>query len=338
MAALRRPEDLALEQDVRLLVLLLLLVAACTPVVMPAGPTVTKPALGEATIVMADGARLPYRAWLPVGSHRAILLGVHGFGDYSVNYLDLPAPLFTEQGVALYAYDQRGFGAAPHRGYWPGVDTLVADAVEVARLLRARHPGVPLYMMGESMGVAVLLTAATSATPPPVDGYVLQSPAVRGRQAIGPILSGLLEAAGHTVPALSFQNSSGSITPTDNAEAMRRWSRDPLTTKEIRVDAMYGLVGLMDQAVAALPRFASPALVLYGGRDDLVPHSIVRRTLRSMPSGAPVRVAFYPKGFHLLLRDRERAKVAADILAWMADHDAALPSGAEVTQREENLP
>ncbi len=319
-----------------LLLLMLLLAAGCTPVTMAAGPAVTEPRLGEAAFTMADGARLPYRAWLPEAAPRAVILGVHGFGDYSVNYLDLPAPLFTGQGVALYAYDQRGFGAAPNRGYWPGAETLVADAVEVARLLRARHPGVPLYLMGESMGVAVLLAAATSAAPPPVDGYILQSPAVRGRQAIGPILSGLLEAVGHTVPALSFQNSSGSITPTDNVEAMRRWSRDPLTTKEIRVDAMYGLVGLMDQAVAALPRFAAPALVLYGGRDDLVPDRIVRRTLRAMAPGAPVRVAFYPEGFHLLLRDRERAKVAADILAWMADHDAALPSGAEVTKREED--
>jgi alpha-beta hydrolase superfamily lysophospholipase len=324
---------------VRLLLLLLfLLVGACAPVIMGAGPAVTEPALGGNAFTMADGASLPYRAWLPEGEPRAVLLGVHGFGDYSVNYLDIPAPIFTQQGVALYAYDQRGFGAAPNRGFWPGAETLVADAKEVARLLRARHPGVPLYLMGESMGVAVLLVAATSADPPPVDGYILQSPAVRGRQAIGLILSGLLEAVGHTVPALSFRNSSSTVRPTDNDEAMRRWSRDPLTTKEIRVDAIYGLVGLMDEAVAALPRFKAPALVLYGGRDDLVPDSVVRQTLRSMSPAAPVRVAYYPGGFHLLLRDRERAKVATDILAWMQNHDAALPSGAERPRHEETTP
>ncbi len=321
-----------------LLILLVLLVGACAPVILGAGPAVTEPSLGGDAFIMADGARLPFRAWLPAGEPVAIVLGVHGFGDYSVNYLDIPAPLFTQRGVALYAYDQRGFGAAPNRGFWPGSGTLVADAIEVARLLRARHPGVPLYLMGESMGVAVLIVAATSASPPPVDGYILQSPAVRGRQAIGPILSGLLEAAGHTVPSLSFRNSASNIRPTDNMEAMRRWSRDPLTTKEIRVDAIYGLVGLMDEAVAALPRFRGPALVLYGGRDDLVPDSVVRRTLRAMQPGAPVRVAFYPEGFHLLLRDHERAKVADDILAWMQNHDAALPSGAELTRREETPP
>lgn len=321
-----------------LLLLLLLLTAGCVPVVMSAGPPTSPAELDESAFIMKDGARLPYRAWLPETAPRAVVLGVHGFGDYSFNYLDIPAPLFTANGVALYAYDQRGFGAAPQRGFWPGTETLVSDAVEVARLLRARYPNVPFYMMGESMGVAVLLVVATSAEPPPVDGYILQSPAVRGRRAIGPLLSALLEAAGHTIPAMSFRNSASDIRPTDNDEAMRRWSRDPLTTKSIRVDALYGLVGLMDEAVAALPRFNTPALLLYGGRDDLVPDRVVRSTLRGMAAGAPVRVAYYPRGFHLLLRDRERAKVAADILVWMQDHAAALPSGADMMTREEARP
>ena len=325
-----------LKPALRALCVLLLLGAGCAPVTMPAGPATTAPGLDGNAFTMADGARLPFRAWLPAGAPRAILLGVHGFGDYSVNYLDIPAPLFTSQGVALYAYDQRGFGAAPHRGYWPGSETLVGDAIQVARLLRARHPGVPLYLLGESMGVAVLLVAATSAEPPPVEGYVLLAPAVRGRASMGPVLRWLLEAAGNTIPAFWFDNAAPGIRPTDTVEAMRRWSRDPLTTKQIRVDAVYGLVGLMDQAVAALPRFSARALVLYGGRDDLVPDSTLRGTLHALPTSA--RVGFYPNGFHLLLRDQERAKVATDILAWMQDPGAPLPRGADRLRREENTP
>jgi acylglycerol lipase len=312
-----------------LLLSLLLLLSACSPVVITAGPTVTTPAMAQHAFTMPDGARLPYHAWLPEGPPRAVLLGVHGFGDYSKNYLDIPAPYFTSKGVALFAYDQRGFGAAPYRGYWAGTNTLVDDAVEVARLLRARYPGVPLYMMGESMGVAVLLAAATSPTPPPVDGYILLSPAVRGRASLGPVLREALEIVGHTIPAFIFNNSAVGITPTNNPEAMRRWGNDPLTTKVIRFDQVYGLVGLMDRAVDALPRFTAPALILYGGRDQLVPDDLVRQTLRAMPKGAHARVGYYPDGYHLLLRDKEGPKVAADILAWIADPNAPLPSGAD---------
>jgi alpha-beta hydrolase superfamily lysophospholipase len=297
-------------------------------VVLPAGPPVVAPALEQNILVMPDGAVLPYRAWLPEGPPRAIILGIHGFGDTARNSLELPAPLFTGQGVALYGYDQRGFGAAPNRGFWAGGATLQADATAAAQALRERWPGVPLYAMGESMGVAVLLAAATSAAPPPVDGYILLAPAVRGRASMGPVLNGLLELGAHTIPAFTFENAGQGIQPTNNPEAQRAWARDPLTLKRLRYDHVYGLVGLMDEAVAALPRFTARALVLYGGRDDLVPDSLVRRTLRAMPA-ARARVGFYPGGHHLLLRDNEREQAAADILAWIANPEAPLPSGAD---------
>lgn len=318
--------------------LLALLLAACSPVVLPAGPAVTAPAVGEHFFTMPDGARLPYHAWLPEGGVRAVVLGIHGFGDYSRNFLDMPAPLLTEGGVALYAYDQRGFGAAPNRGYWPGAATLRADATAVARLLRARHPGVPLYLMGESMGVAVLLSAAVSNAPPPAEGYILLAPAVRGRASLGPVLREAMEIVAHTVPAWMFNNAAHGVVPTDNPDAARAWATDPLTTKVLRFDQVYGLVNLMDEAIAALPRFTAPALILYGGRDDLVPDSLVRAQLRSMPANARARIGYYPRGYHMLLRDRERAKVAADILAWIANHDAPLPSGADRAAAKEVTP
>ena len=83
----------------------------------------------------------------------------------------------------------------------------------------------------------------------------------------------------------------------------------------------------MDEALAAAPRFHAPALFLYGGHDDLVPARATAATWRALPPG-PVR-AFYPNGYHLLLRDKDRAAPIGDILAWIRDPDAALPSGAE---------
>ncbi|CAA9284389.1 MAG: Lysophospholipase, partial [uncultured Acetobacteraceae bacterium] len=214
-----------------------LAVVACAPVVMSAGLPRVEAALAKDALVMADGARLPLRAWLPEGEPpRAVLLGLHGFGDHSGNAFDTPAPLLNARGVALYAYDQRGFGAAPHRGYWAGAPTLVSDAVAAARLVRARHPGVPLYMMGESMGVAVLLVAAASPQPLPADGYVLLAPAVRGRASMGAFAAKAMDVLSWVMPAVAFYGSSPGFAPTDNEAAMERWSRDPLTLKQFRVD------------------------------------------------------------------------------------------------------
>ncbi len=316
----------------RQLALLPLALAAsgCAPQVIPAGLPVTDPAVSPRAFIMADGARLPYRAWLPPGEPRAVLLGLHGFGDYSINAFDIPAPLFNAAGIAVYAYDQRGFGAAPHRGIWPGAPTLVSDAMAVTRLVRARHPGIPLYLMGESMGVAVLLVAATSASPPPANGYVLLAPAVRGRSSMAPWMRVILEFASRAIPVVGFRAAAPGFAPTDSEEAMERWARDPLTAKEVRVDAVYGLVDLMDEAVAAVPRFRARTLILYGGNDALVPKGAMRRMLQTLPAGAPHRFAYYPQGYHLLLRDRNRAVVTRDVAAWVLNPDAPLPSGADI--------
>src|SRR5205814_80154 len=65
--------------------------------------------------VTADGTVLPLRQWLPAGPVKAVILALHGFNDYS-NAFEGPGDAWAKRGIATYAYDQRGFGAAPERG------------------------------------------------------------------------------------------------------------------------------------------------------------------------------------------------------------------------------
>jgi alpha-beta hydrolase superfamily lysophospholipase len=244
-----------------------------------------------------------------------------------------PGEALAAGGVATYAYDQRGFGAAPNRGVWPGSATLAADAAAAARLVAARHPGLPLVMVGESMGGAVLLLAATAPDPPPVAGYVLLAPAVWGRASMPGIVVGLLDVLAHTVPRVAVASGMPGITPTDNMAALIRLARDPLTIRETRVDATVGLVDLMDDALAAAPRLgpaAPPVLLVYGARDQLVPPIATRALLERLPRDAPVRIAYYPAIHHMPLRDLAAPVVIADMLAWMERPAAPLPSGADV--------
>ncbi|NKE45073.1 alpha/beta hydrolase [Roseomonas frigidaquae] len=326
--------------------LALLLGAACTPVVMPMGPAIAPPALAQDAVVAADGARLPMRAFPPDGRAdgvppRAVLLALHGFNDHSGNFLTDSIGQLNAGGLLVYAYDQRGFGRSPNRGYWPGEATLAEDAATAARLLRARHPGLPLFLMGESMGGAVAVVAGTSADPPPVDGYVLLAPALWGRASMNAVMRGGLWVAARTMPILGFQGGVGGIVASDNMAALRRLGRDPLVLRSTRVDAAVGLVDLMDAATAALPtccRDAAqrpvPVLLLYGDKDSLIPARPVRRALNALPPDSPVRIGIHEEGFHLLLTDSNRAAVVGDILAFTADPAAPLPSGADRFSRE----
>jgi alpha-beta hydrolase superfamily lysophospholipase len=314
----------------------LLLAAGCTPVVMPAGPMVAAPVLAEDAIIAADGARLPLRRFAPEGPPRAVVLALHGFNDHAGNFLTDSLEAFRQGGLLVYAYDQRGFGRAPNRGYWAGGETMAADAAAAARLLRARHPDLPFYLLGESMGAAVAILAATSDQPPPVDAYVLLAPALWQRALMNPFMRGGLWLAERTIPAVPVQGGVGGVVASDNEAALRRLGRDPLVIRNTRVDAAIGLMDLMEQAVATLPRCCRgaggaqvPALLQYGEQDVIVPGRMTRAALRSLPPDSRVRLAVYPRGYHLLLSGGNREEVARDILAFLTDPAAPLPSGAE---------
>jgi acylglycerol lipase len=281
-------------------------------------------------MVMDDGAALPLRQWRPAGEPKAVILALHGFNDYSFSF-DAPAKAWAEAGIATFAYDQRGFGATAYRGLWAGEDRMMDDLRVAAGLLRARYPTTPLYLLGESMGGSVVMAAAASTDPPPADGLILAAPAIWGRETQGPVQSGFLWLAAHTVPFAELTGEGMHVHPSDNIAMLRALGRDPLVIKATRVDAIYGLVNLMDRAYDAAPRLRGRALVLYGSREDILPGSAVVAMLHRLPTdaGRRPRIALYAKGYHMLLRDLEATTVRTDIAAWIADPAAPLPSGGD---------
>jgi len=301
--------------------------SACSYQFALPGPAIMHPAETADAFVMPDGMRLPFRVWLPKGKIHAVALALHGMND-SRDAWEIPGPEFAAEGIALYAPDQRGFGATASRGHWPGTQGLVDDARTMIRLIRQRYPDKPFYVMGESMGAAVLMVMATEPSAPRVDGYVLSAPAVWGRAEMSVFLRSALWIASHTIPGVVLTNRGVvKITASDNKEALTRLSKDPLTIHGTRVDSTRGLVDLMDAALASAPRFHARALFLYGGKDDLVPKRATMATWKALPGGTPRR-AYYPDHYHLAMRDLGREKVIKDVVNWMKDPRAPLVSGA----------
>ncbi|BBK34105.1 alpha-beta hydrolase superfamily lysophospholipase [Stella humosa] len=313
-------------------ILLLLAVAvlpACAPGYVLPGPSLNEPELEKSELVTADGLRLPMRVWSPGEEPRAIIVALHGFNDHSTAF-EMPAVEWARHGIATYAYDQRGFGSAPNTGRWPGMAALARDAGTAIRLVRARHPGLPVYLLGESMGGAIAMVALTGADAPPVDGAILVAPAVWGRQTMGLGKRLALATISSTMPWLTLSGRGLGYRPSDNEDMLRAFSRDPLVIKETRADTVKGLVDLMDAALAASARFRTPALILYGEKDQIVPREPTALMLSRLAGAADrQRVAVYPEGWHMLLRDLQAQVVWADIRAWIEDPAAPLPSGAD---------
>ncbi len=309
-----------------------LFIAACAPMTQTAltSPSPVAPQFTDDRFISFDGAALGLMAWAPSAEEEpwAVIVALHGMGDYA-NAFGLVGPAFADAGVAVYAYDQRGHGRSPQRGLWGGPTLLTEDLRTAVRLARAEHPGAVVAVLGESMGAAVAMTAFSGPSPPDADRLIVSAPAVWGWSSLPRAYAATLWLSAHVMPGRAVTAPrfvQRRITPTDNREALIAMSQDPLMVFETRIDAVYGLVSLMERASDVGPALEAPMLFLYGARDDIIPPEAALAAVRRLPPGA--RSALYDDGYHLLLRDRQREVVIADILAFLADPTAALPSRA----------
>ena len=259
---------------------------------------------------------LPRRAWLPGDEPpRAVILAIHGFNDYSNAFEDFGS-YAAERGIAVQAYDQRGFGANGDAGRWPGVEMLIDDLLRERELIATLYPDVPVYLLGESMGAAVIIAAAAHDAPLDVDGIILSAPAVWGGDQLSGFYRATLWVMATVAPGMKLTGEGLKVMASDNIDMLRAIGADPLFIKATRVDAIAGLVELMDIAAASVTDLDGPLLVLGGERDEIVPpgaHVAMLERLRARHCTEVV----YPDGYHMLLRDLQRQVVWNDVLAWI---------------------
>lgn len=312
-----------------------MLITACTPTVQSAqspldgfnGPSFN---VAAERFVTFDGTELGLTAWLPPEGQEpaAVIIGLHGMNDYA-NTFYLAGPWFAERGVALYAYDARGFGRSPNRGLWGGERLMTEDLRTAVAVARRAHPNATIAVVGDSMGAATTIATFGADNAPAVDRVVLVAPAVWGWSTLPDTYAVTLWLSAHTFPWTAVEPPRGVVrsrTASDNREALIQAGRAPHMIWQTRIDALYGLVSLMETASERSANLNGDVLFLYGQHDQIIPRASAVTAAQRLPPTA--RTALYENGWHWLLRDRQREVVYQDILAFITDADAPLPSQA----------
>ncbi len=297
------------------------MVSACAATVRPAGPPIAQTVLGSDVFVAADGAALPLQSWGDLEDPDAVILGLHGMGDYANAFMELGEQV-GPKGIAIYAYDQRGFGRTAARPFWSGTASLVNDASDVLTLLRARYPDTPIYLLGNSMGGAVAIIAAATRGHL-MDGLILVAPAVWNRDMMPWYQTTPLSILSHSLPWLPLTGRGLDIWPSDNIEMLRRLSRDPRMMSSVRVDLLAGVADIMDLARVRAGDISVPSLLLSGMQDQVIPPEAVAALDDELSSlGLPdYHRCLYSAGYHMLLRDLNGPLVIEDIRRWVVDSD-----------------
>lgn len=287
------------------------------------------PRLDDNAFISFDGARLGLSRWdVADGDPWAVVIGLHGMDDYA-NAFHLAGPYWARHGVATYAYDMRGFGRSPERGVWAGDALMVEDLRTFVALVRRRFPHAIIGVAGESLGGAVAIEAFASPDPPAADRLILLAPAVWGWSSQPLLYKLALEAAVRIAPAKVFTPPgfvTSHISASDNTAELIAMGRDPLMIWGARSDALYGLVTTMQKAYDEIGGVRAPTLYMLGAHDQIIPLQPALAAASRLPQGD--RTAWYPHGWHLLLRDLQAKSVWDDVIAFLRDPAAPLPSGA----------
>src|SRR5512141_1608265 len=84
---------------------------------------------------------------------RCIVLIAHGYGEHAGRYEHVAQRLVDDLGAAVYAPDHRGHGrTSGATGLVEDGELLTTDLHDVAVAAQAEHPGLPVALIGHSMG------------------------------------------------------------------------------------------------------------------------------------------------------------------------------------------
>lgn len=291
---------------------LALLAQACAT--FPDAPVATvDPVIEDDAFIAADGARLGLTVWRADGPV-AIVAAVHGMNDYAQAF-SLAAPYWASRGISTYAYDQRGFGRSPGQGRWPGAPAMKQDLRAFLAAIRRDHPSTPLFVIGHSMGSAVVMAAHRDASLD-VDGIVLAAPGVWGGAQMPLAYRVSLNLFASLAPGKTLTGESAGRQASDNIDFLREMFADPNVIKDTRLDAILGAVRIMGEGWDASDEIAGDILVVYGAHDDIIPLKKIKKAAGRLSGDVDVRE--YLDAWHLILADTTRAAPLTDIADWIA--------------------
>ncbi len=320
-----------------LTLLLSLTLAACaTHPIAPQSAPLPDGASSQLTLEMDDGARLHATWWQPTGTASAVIVLLHGTSLHGGLYAPW-ANFLKQRGYAVLAPDLRGWGQSMGE-HTPGYVTDYATHVhDVGRLLaeaRQRHPGRPIYLQGDAMGgtIAVYsqLTTPTAGQPLPVDGLILNSPAMRITLFGMPeVISRQILWSGAQVGKMLPDSRAPLVVQADQAlrllirdPALRqRMLADPLVVKTLPAAYLTGITAAMRKVEKNLPEVKAPLLVVHGEDDSLIPPSSSQRLIAGIGSSDKTLLIYAGVG-HSTLLDSGHEKPWQDIADWLDRHVA----------------
>ena len=265
------------------------------------------------------GRRIFYQCWLPEGDPKAVLLVVHGLAEHCGRYMNL-INRFVPLGYAVYGFDLPGHGKSDgKRVYVNRFEDYTAALALYLDKVRHLHGGIPIFLVGHSMG-SLVSTLFLAQREPEFSGAVLSGAGVVKVSdnissftiLAGKVLSLLLPKMG----LIGLDVNGVSRDPS----VVRAYVEDPLVyTGKITARLAGEFLRAMQEIPGQANRITLPILLLQGGADRLVDPAGAQMLFETVGSSDKT-LKIYEGLYHEIFNEPERDQVLGDMENWLESH------------------
>lgn len=273
--------------------------------------------------VGGSGGQQYWQGWLPDGEPVGVVVIAHGYAEHGGRYAHV-ADRLNAAGYAAYAPDHRAHGRSvgQPRSNFGRLAHVVTDFDAFVRSTAARYDGLPVFLIGHSMGAMTVLHYLTGAacTPYSVRGAVLSAPPVdlavgsRAQRLAAKVLSRIAPDVGVLKP-LDVDLVSR------DPETRLAYDTDPLNYRGKVLARVGGEAFAAAGAVTPrLPELDLPLLVMHGSADEVASLSGSRAVAEQVSGDVTLKV--YDGLYHEIYNEPEREAVLDDVVAWLGTRNS----------------
>ena len=255
-----------------------------------------------------DGSegRIFYRRWEPVADPVRIVQIVHGYAEHGGRYAHV-ADALTAGGAVVFADDHLGHGRSDgERALITDFGHVTDDLHTLADIARREYPGLPLILVGHSMG-GLLSGRFGQRWPTEVAGLAFCGSVLGDWEWARQVITE------PELPHIPFEPLAISRDPSVGAD----YAADPLVYHgQYKRGLLEAEVAELDRFQRAMDALTMPILFLHGTGDPFVPYTRSLQAVQEMPT-SDLTTHVYEGARHEVLNETNRDEVIGHLVGWV---------------------
>ena len=239
----------------------------------------------------------------------------------------MPATYLSKNNIFTVSFDLDGFGRNENFGFWYPLEAHTQTIEKKLIKLKKKYPEKKIFLLGESMGGAIVTSLIAKQKDLPIDGAILVAPALWNFSEKNFFKSLFMSLISRLFPNLKVDGKGWiKVTASDNQEVLKELSEDKYFIHQPSLESLNGIIKLMDESYKdAKTFFSQPSyntLVVIPLKDEIVPRKPLIELLevtniKSYEFSSDFLI--FESSYHMILRDIKGDNVTEEIKKWIVE-------------------